>query len=86
MIEWVATVSADVTNVATPPATAPVPMEVAPSKKVTVPVAAEGETLAVNITVCPKVDGFKLELNPVVVLVLAGVFTTCETADDVLAL
>jgi len=42
---------------------------VLPSKKVTVPVAALGETVAVNFTPVPYVDGFAEEATPVVVLV-----------------
>jgi len=36
----------------------PVPSVVLPSLKVTVPVAAEGVTVAVNVTELPYVDGF----------------------------
>ena len=62
-----------VENVATPPETGPVPMEVAPSKKVTVPVAADGVTVAVNVTDWPEVDGFKLEVKAVVLQALLTV-------------
>ena len=41
-----------------------------PSKNVTVPVAVDGETVAVKITVCPNVDGFGLDVRVVVVGVL----------------
>lgn len=46
------------------------PNEVAPSKKVTFPVGVpldEDWTEAVSVTVCPKVDGFRLEATAVVV-------------------
>ena len=39
---------------ATPPLSEPVPKVVAPSLKVTVPVAADGDTLAVNVTLLPN--------------------------------
>ena len=46
-------VKAEVVNAATPPLNVPVPMELAPSRKVTVPVgapAAVDETVAVKVT------------------------------------
>ncbi len=50
VIEWSATASAEVANVALPELIVPVPSVVDPSLKVTVPVAAAGETVAVNAT------------------------------------
>ena len=50
---------------------------VAPSLKATLPVGAVPVTVAVKVTLVPKVDGF-LELTTPVVLV--ALFTTCETA------
>jgi hypothetical protein len=51
--------SVDVINVATPEARFAVPMELAPSLKVTVPVGVPepdfGATVAVNVTLCPVV-------------------------------
>ena len=38
-----------------------------PSKNVTVPVAADGETVAVNVTAWPDADGFRLDTRLVVV-------------------
>jgi hypothetical protein len=35
--------------------------------KVTVPVAVDGDTAAVNVTFAPKVDGFRDEVSVVVV-------------------
>ena len=75
MIEWglPATVSAVVENVATPePLRVPVPMVVAPSLKVTlpvgVPVAGEtGLTVAVNVTDWPYVEGLADVVTVVVV-------------------
>jgi hypothetical protein len=68
----VATVRVAVENVATPAASVPEPIVVAPSLKFTVPpgVPAPGAitaTVAVNVTDCPKTDGFALELSVVVV-------------------
>ena len=73
VIEWVATVSDDVSYVATPePLSVPVPMLVAPSLKVTVPVGipapgATTPTVAVNVTDSPNNVGFTVDVNPVVV-------------------
>ncbi len=76
----VPTVSVDVVSAAwLEPLSVPVPRSVAPSKKSTVPVAV-GETVAVNVTVKPLVDGFA-ELASVVVV---NELTTCDSADDVL--
>jgi hypothetical protein len=66
----VATDSADVENVATPPAlSVPVPSKVAPSRKVTVPVGVPARlvTVAVKVTDWPKVEGFG---EPVTIVVL----------------
>lgn len=69
-----------VMNVATPPApTVPVPMEVAPSKNVTVPVmvpAVAEVTVAVNVTFAPLVDGLRDDATAVVVEAFATPFTT----------
>jgi hypothetical protein len=43
----------DVLNVALPLLSVPVPNVVVPSLNVTVPVAADGETVAVNVTDAP---------------------------------
>jgi len=81
---------AEVVNVAMPPLSVPVPMGLPPSKNVTVPVGvpdpgATGETVAVNVTGCPAVDGFSDEVTVVVVFVL---LTTCglPVSDPVLPL
>ena len=55
---------------------------VEPSIKVTVPVADEGRTVAVTITVWPAPDGLAEELS--IVVVLPG-FTVCVKAAEVLA-
>jgi hypothetical protein len=56
---------------------------VAPSKNCTVPVAAEGVTVAVNSTFCPNVDGFGALASDVLEL---AVFTVWLWAADVLPL
>ena len=44
-----------------------------------IPVAAEGETVAVKLTACPAVDGFRLEARPVAVAGFpAGVLITAS--------
>jgi hypothetical protein len=58
-----------VLKVAVPEPRVPVPRVVVPSLKVTVPVAVEGATVAVNVTACPNVDGLAEEVTAVVVLV-----------------
>src|SRR5258707_702580 len=45
-------------NVAVPPVSVPVPSVVVPSLKATVPVAVDGDTTAVSVTFCPKLEGF----------------------------
>src|SRR5947207_2333997 len=59
----------DVTNVAVPPASEPVPRSAPPSLNVTVPVGVDvpPATVAVNVTDCPELDGFTLDVNDVVV-------------------
>jgi ribosomal protein S5 len=49
---------------------------------VTVPVAVNGATAAVSVTLRPKLDGFGEEVSFVAVGVL---MTVCVIADDVLA-
>ena len=66
------------------PFSGPVPSVVAPSLNVIVPVgvpAALEVTVAVNVTDCPKGDGFS---EDVTVAVLAAVFTVCVSAAEVL--
>ena len=62
--------SAEVVNVACPPASsAPIPIAVEPSRKLTLPVGVEPVpvTVAVNVTLCPAVDGFTEESRAVLV-------------------
>jgi hypothetical protein len=58
VIECAPADKADVLKVARPLLSVPVPSVVLPSLNVTVPVAAEGVTVAVNVTEVPAVDGF----------------------------
>lgn len=69
---------AEVLNVAEPALSAPLPSVVAPSLNVTVPVGvpapgATALTVAVNVTVCPKTDGFT---EDIAVVVVASALTT----------
>ena len=69
------------------PSSAPVPMLVPPSKKVTVPVGtalpAEAATVAVNVMLVPLTA---LVADEASVVVVAVAFTLIETADDTLVL
>jgi hypothetical protein len=66
-------VRVDVLKVAFPLLSVPVPNVVLPSLNVTVPVAAEGVTVAVNVTDDPYVDGFAEDASETVVLALLTV-------------
>jgi hypothetical protein len=81
---WLPTGSAAVENNAVPPLTGAMPIELAPSKNCTVPVAAAGDTVAVNVTDCPDVDGFADDASAVVLLI-NDEFTVCVSTEDVLA-
>jgi hypothetical protein len=75
-------------NVAWPEMRVFVPIGVAPSLKVTVPVGmpvpgAVAITVAVKVTACPKIEGLTDELTAVVVLAL---LTVCVKLDELLAL
>jgi hypothetical protein len=70
--------------VATPELNVPVPSEVVPDMKVTVPVAVEGETVAVNVTLAPTAGVVVDTASAVVVAVLVPVLTVMETALEVL--
>ena len=81
---------ADVVKVATPPLSVLVPMELPPSRNVTVPVGvpvagANAVIVAVKVTDCPKSEGFCDEVTTVVV---SALLTTCgfPVKDPVLAL
>jgi hypothetical protein len=81
-MEWLPTAKADVEKFAKLLFRfVPVPSAVAPSKNVTVPLAAENTMKALNVTACPANDGLGLEVSVVPV----GCFTVC-TRDAVLPL
>ena len=71
-------------SVALPELSVPVPSEGVPEKKVTVPVAADGETVAVSVTLAPTVGVVVDAASVVVVAVLVPALTVNETALDVL--
>ena len=56
------------------------PRLVFPSKNCTVPVAPAEDTVAVNVTLWPLTDGFRLEVRVVDVLAL---FTSCVSTPEV---
>ena len=74
------TARVETANTADPLLRVTVPREVAPSRNCTVPVAADGDTAAVNVTDCPAADGFSEEVS---VTLEAALLTVCETAADV---
>jgi hypothetical protein len=58
----------EIVSTAEPLAITTVPSTVVSSRNCTVPVAVEGETVAVNFTDCPTAHGLALEFRVVVVL------------------
>ena len=72
---------ADETKAAVPPVIVAVPSVFAPSRNVTVPVAGDGDTDAVNVMLWPAVDGFREDVTSVAV---ESAFTVCVTAVEVL--
>ena len=83
MIEWVPAAEKEVARVALPELSVPVPSEVVPSRKVTVPVAVDGETVAVSVTLVPVEVDVEEEVSVVVVAVNVEV-TDMLTAVEVL--
>jgi predicted lipoprotein len=73
--------SAEVDSVALPPVSGTVPSEVAPSKNCAVPVAADGDTVAVKVTFCPAAEGLAFEDTEVAE---AAWFTNCDSTFDAL--
>jgi hypothetical protein len=51
-------------------------IELAPSLKLTLPVGAKPLTVAVNVTIVPKVDGFNELTTPAM---LVALLTTCDS-------
>ena len=66
-------------SVADPPLNVAVPITVAPSRNCTLPVAADGDTVAVKVTVWPATAVVVLAESTVVVVA----FTVCEMAPEV---
>jgi hypothetical protein len=82
---WDMTDSAEVVRVAVPPLKLPVPMAVAPSLNVTLPVGVPKpglftDTVAVKTTDWPNTDGFDAGVTAVAV---EAAVTFCVTLDDV---
>jgi hypothetical protein len=67
---------------ALPPLRVPVPSDMDPSRNVTDPVAADGDTVAVNVMPWFDFEGFALDVSVVVVF---GGFTTWDNAIEELA-
>ena len=65
--------------VATPELSDTVPMPVPSTVNVTVPVASDGETVAVRVVLCPTIEGFTEEVS---VVVEPGVITTFVMTSD----
>ena len=83
-MECVPAASEDVENVAVPLDNVPVPSVADPSLKVTVPVADEGDTVAVKVTDAPKV-GVALDADSDVVVACCCTFTVLAVdVDDIL--
>jgi hypothetical protein len=83
VIECVPATSAEVEREACPAFNVPLPIEVAPSRKITVPVGVPPVpvTVAVNVTVCPAVDGFTEEIT---VVLEVRPWTTCVNTSEML--
>jgi hypothetical protein len=81
--EWLPTASVEIVRTAVPLLRVTVPRLVAPSLKVTEPVALDGVTVAVQVTVCRYVEGFGEQARVVDEVAL---FTTCVTTLEVLPL
>src|SRR5688500_2012079 len=80
---WLPADSADVEHVAAPPATTwlPHPEIVAPpSRKSTVPVGLVPVMVAVNVTVCPVIEGFADEPSAVELMTCASYAPTSQVA------
>ena len=82
--EWSPIASVPIETLAWPPDKVPTPITVAPSESVTVPdgVPAVADTIAVNVTELPNLEGFGDAIRPVVV---AAVPMVSVTAAPVLA-
>ena len=79
---WLPVARADVVRLAVLPVNVTAPSEVVPDLNVTVPVGLPlVVTVAVNVTASPKLEGFTLEANAVL---LVSLLTVCVNAGDVL--
>jgi len=54
-------------------------IELPPSVKLTVPVGPNPFTVAVNVTLAPAAEGLTELVNAVVLVVVGGLLTTCES-------
>ena len=77
--EWLPTARFETASAADPPCSATVPIAVAPSRNCTLPVACAGDTVAVNVTVCPATA---VDLSAESEVVVAA-STVCVTAPEV---
>jgi hypothetical protein len=82
VIEWLPAESVVLANEALPPLTGTVAKTVAPSRNCTLPVAADGNRVAVSVTDWPVNAGLRDDTSAIDVDAL---FTVCVTAGDVLA-
>ena len=76
---WLPPLSVDIVSAAEPPETVTAPITEEPSRNWTDPVAAAGDSVAVNVTACPATDGFRDETTVALGFALPTVTTT--TAD-----
>ena len=82
MTECAPTANVETASDADPPPIVAVPSAVVPSRNCTIPVPVAGDTVAVKVTDWPTVDGFKDEVN---VVVLAALFTVWVRTAELLA-
>jgi hypothetical protein len=75
-----------VASVASPELSVPVPSAVVPSSNVTVPVAADGETVAVSVTLAPSATDVADAVRVVVVAVVVSVVVVVVVVVDVVVL
>jgi len=80
-MEWEPPASVEMVTDAVPMLRGEKPMTLAPSFKVTVPVAAGLDSVAVNRTPCPGIEGFGSEAR---LTITAAWFTVWVRTDDVL--
>ena len=81
VMEWAPAARVETFSEALPLAMVAAPRDVVPSRNRTVPVAETGDTAAVNVTGCPKLDGFAEEVNTTLD---GALLTACARAAEVL--